>query len=149
MCHSKTLNNKLNKLHERGLRLVYDDRQSTYEELLNIGISVTIHHRNLQVLATELYKVHHGLACELMNKFFKKRNVTYNFRKNLTFETRNIKSVYYGSETTSFIGQKIWELLPSDIKVQKILTSSNQMLNLGSLKTVHAVCKGYTLQTYD
>ena len=93
MCHSRTLNNKLNKLHERALRLVYDDRQSTYEELLNIGKSVTIHHRNLQVPATELYKVNHGLAPELMNNIFKKRNLTYNFRKNLTFETRNIKSV--------------------------------------------------------
>ena len=70
ICHSKTLNNKLNKLHERALRLVYDDRQSTYEELLNIGKSVTIHHRNLQVLATELYKVHHGLTPELMNNIF-------------------------------------------------------------------------------
>ena len=37
MCHSRTLNNKINKLHERALRrLVYDDRQSTFEELLNI-----------------------------------------------------------------------------------------------------------------
>ena len=58
MCHSKTLNNKINKLHERALRLVSDDKQSTFEELLNIDKSVTIHHRNLQVLATELYKVH-------------------------------------------------------------------------------------------
>ena len=57
MCHSRTLNNKINKLHERALRLVYDDRQSTFEELLNIDKSVTIHHRNLQVLAAELYKV--------------------------------------------------------------------------------------------
>ena len=31
---------------------------------------LTIHHRNLQVLATELYKVHHGLAPELMNDIF-------------------------------------------------------------------------------
>ena len=116
MCHSRTLNNKINRLHERALRLVYDDRQSTFEELLNIDKSVTIHHRNLQVLATELYKVHHGLAPELMNDIFKKRNVTYNFRKNSTFETRNIKSVYYGSETISFLGPKIWELLPSNIK---------------------------------
>ena len=68
------------------------------------------------MLARELYKVHHGLAPELMNDIFKKRNVTYNFRKNSTFETRNIKSVYYGSETISFIGPKIWELLPSNIK---------------------------------
>ena len=36
--------------------------------------------------------------------------------KNSTFESRNIKSVYYGSETISFMGLKICELLPSDIK---------------------------------
>ena len=70
MCHSRILNNKINKLHERALRLVYDDRQSTFEELLNIDKSVTIHHRNLQVLATELYKVHHRLAPERLNNIF-------------------------------------------------------------------------------
>ena len=70
MCRSKTLNKKINKLHEKALRLVYDDRQSTFEELLNIDKSVTIRHRNVQVLATELYKVHPGLAPELMNDIF-------------------------------------------------------------------------------
>ena len=99
------------------------------------------------MFAIELYKVHDGLAPELMNDIFKKRNVTYNFRKNSTFETRNIKSVYYGSETISFPGPKISELLSSNIKFQKILISSNQILNFGSLKTVHAICAGYVLQT--
>ena len=80
MCHSRTLNNKINKLHEKALRLVYDDRQSTFEGLLNLHKPVTIHQRNLQVLATDLYKVHHGLAPKLMNDIFKKRNVKYNFR---------------------------------------------------------------------
>ena len=70
MCHGRTLNNKINKLYERALGLVYDDRQLTLKELLNIDKSVTIHHRNLQVLATELYKVHDGLAPELMNDIF-------------------------------------------------------------------------------
>ena len=81
MCHSRTLNSKTNKLHERALRLLYDDRQPTFEELLNIDKSVTIHHRNVQVLVTELYKVHHGLAPERMNNIFKKRSATYKFRK--------------------------------------------------------------------
>ena len=81
-----------------------------------------------------------------MRPFFKKRNVTYNFRNNSTFETINVTFVYYGSETISFMGPKIWELLPSNIKIQKILTSSNQILNLGSLKIGHAVCAGYILQ---
>ena len=115
MSHSRTLNSKINKLHEKALQLVYDDRQSTFEELLNINKSVTIYHRNLQVLATELNKVHHGLAPELVNDvFLKKKNLTHSFGKNSTFETRNIKSVYYGSETISFIG--LWEPLRSSIK---------------------------------
>ena len=72
VCHSRTFNNKINNLHERALRLVYDNMQSTFEMLLNIDKPVTIHHRNLQLLATELYKVHHGLPPELMNDILKK-----------------------------------------------------------------------------
>ena len=58
-CHSRALNNKINKLHERALQLVYDDWQSIFEELLNIDRLGSVHHNNLQVLATELYKVQH------------------------------------------------------------------------------------------
>ena len=73
MCYGTTFNSKINKLHQRTLRLVYDHRQSIFEELLNIDKSVTINHKNLQVLATELYKVHHRLAPELTKDIFKKR----------------------------------------------------------------------------
>ena len=68
MCHSRALSKKMNKLHERALQLVNEDRQSKFDELLNIDKSVTIDYRNLQVIATELYKVHHGLAPELINE---------------------------------------------------------------------------------
>ena len=68
------------------------------------------------MLVTELYEEHHGLVPELMNDNFRKRDVTYNFRNNSTFETRNIKYFYYGSDKISFLGPKIWELLPSNIK---------------------------------
>ena len=56
-----------------------------------------------------------------MNDIFKKRDAAYNFRNNSTFETRNTKSVYYGSERISFLGPKIWELLPSNIKDSECL----------------------------
>ena len=51
------MNNKINKLHEKALRLVYNYKQLTFEEGLNKDMSVTIPQRNLQVLATELYKI--------------------------------------------------------------------------------------------
>ena len=44
MFHSRTLNNKINKLHERALRLVYDDENLAYQELLELEDSMIIHH---------------------------------------------------------------------------------------------------------
>ena len=74
-----------------------------------------------------------------MNDIFKKRNVMYNFRKNSTYETRNVKSVYYGSETISFIGTKIWELLLSNIYDSENLNIFNS--NIKSWKPENCPCR--------
>ena len=47
MFHSRKLNNLINRIHERALRIVYKDHNSTFQELLNKDNSVSIHHRNL------------------------------------------------------------------------------------------------------
>ena len=57
MFYNRTLNKKINKLHEGALRLVYKDKNSTLQELLEKDNAVTIHQRNLQRLAIEMYKV--------------------------------------------------------------------------------------------
>ena len=49
MFHSRNLNNKINRIHERALRLVYQNNLS-FSELLEIDNSVTVHQNNLQVL---------------------------------------------------------------------------------------------------
>ena len=68
MCHSRTLNNKINYLHERALRIAYNDKVSTFQELLNQDKSVTIHIKNIQILATEIYKVKNGMAPAILNR---------------------------------------------------------------------------------
>ena len=52
---------KINRLHERCLRIIYCDKQSSFEELLEKDSSVSIHERNIQILATEMYKVSKGM----------------------------------------------------------------------------------------
>ena len=58
MFHSRRLINKINSIHERALRITYQDHISTFQELLNKDNSISIHHRNLQALATEMFKIH-------------------------------------------------------------------------------------------
>ena len=62
MFHSRALNKKIDSIHERTLRITYNDSESTFEELLNKDISVFIHHRNVLVLAIEMFKIKNNMA---------------------------------------------------------------------------------------
>ena len=121
MYHSRILNNKINKLHERALRLVYKNNTSSFHELPSIDNSYTIHHRNVQKLATEMYKVQNNLFPSFMKSIFPASTLQYNLRNESAFKTENIRTVRYGSETISFWGPKIWELIPNEIKNSKSL----------------------------
>ena len=70
MFHSRTLNNKINKLHERALRIVYKYPNLNFRELLDLDKSFSIHHRNLQKLATEMFTIKNGLAPILTQELF-------------------------------------------------------------------------------
>ena len=66
MFHSRELNNRINRIHERSLRLVYQDFESSFENLLKMDESFTIHERNIQSLCIELYKVAYGISPKIM-----------------------------------------------------------------------------------
>ena len=57
MNYYRTLNNKINRIHERSLQVVYNDKKVTFKELLDKGKAVIMHTRNLQMLLTEKFKV--------------------------------------------------------------------------------------------
>ena len=56
MLHRRTLNNRINNIHEKALRLTHKDKQSSLKQLLEKDHSVTVHHKNLQTLVTEIFK---------------------------------------------------------------------------------------------
>ena len=62
MFHSRRTNNKINKLHERALRIVYDDRVSILDQLLAMDKSFCIHHQNIWRLLIEIYKALHDIS---------------------------------------------------------------------------------------
>ena len=70
MCHSRSMNNKINRLHERSLRIVHSDKTSSFEKLLEKDGSVNIHARNLQTLATEMFNVYKNLSPSIIADLF-------------------------------------------------------------------------------
>ena len=123
MFHSRKLNNRINNIHERALRIVYRDYESTFQQLLKQNKSVSIHQRNLQILATEIFKTKNGLNSVIMEDVFKFKNLAYNFRNAETLNRSNLNSVKYGTETVTSLGAKIWKVLPKDYKVLTSLST--------------------------
>ena len=68
MFHSKKINNRINSIHELALRVVYRDYNAAFSELLSKDKSVTIQQRNLQLLATEIFKTKNELNPKLIGE---------------------------------------------------------------------------------
>ena len=117
MFHSRTINNRINYLHYRALRLICKDDCLSFNELLKKDGSVRIHHRNIHKLAIEMYKVKNNLSPIMMHVIFPDRN--YNgpdVRSQTDFELPRVNSVINGRETLRFMGPKLWNIIPDSIK---------------------------------
>ena len=107
MFHSRNLNNKINQIHERALRLAYQNNLS-FSELLDLDNSVPVHQKNLQVLVTEICKVKNGIASEIMKEIFELQNPSCNLRSSCNhFRCENIKTVHYGLPSVRYLDPKI------------------------------------------
>ena len=142
MFHSRTLNNRINKLHERCLRVVYRDFNSSFEQLLSKDNSFTIHERNIQNLAIELFKVKMGLAPKFMNEIFIVKESSRYPSKQI-FVTHNVRTVTYGINTLSHMGPKIWLLIPDEIKASCTCIFKRKIRKWKPVDCPFRLCKTY------
>ena len=103
MKHSITLNNHINGLRKRARSLIYSDVSRSFSEFLEKDKSETIHYRNLQTEAYEIFKV-----------IFPIKESNYSLRNSTAPQGRSIKYVMSGLETVSSLEPKTWDILPTD-----------------------------------
>ena len=101
-----------------------------------IDNSVSIHHRNLQVLATEIYKIKNKIAPEIMKDILHERTIIYNVRNNSGFITYNVNTMRYVVDTIHHLGPKICNLLPLSIKAAQDLNEFKNLINSWTPKHV-------------
>ena len=112
MLHSRKLNSRVNKLHERALRILYQDYASSFTELLEkVNNSTTIYDKDIQLLATELLKVKSELSDILWTESLWKMHSFIMKQKKTEFKKNNVKLVYKGIETWTVLRRRILEIV--------------------------------------
>ena len=113
---------RINNIHERTLRLIYpSDSKSTFKEPLDKIKTVSIHLKNLRVLATEIFKAKLNISPELLKELFSLNVRTNKFRNQSTLKRIKTNYVNFAGESLSSLAPKIWDLLPDSFKNEKSL----------------------------
>ena len=97
----------MNRIQERALRIVYKDYASTYAPLKK-GSSVSIHIRNLQVLATEIFMARNNLSPPIVQNIFRTTEPACSLLRDTIFESHRIQTQRHGIESVTYLGPNIW-----------------------------------------
>ena len=145
MFHSRKSKDRIKKIHGRALRLVYKDYSSSFDDLLAEDNSSKTHQGNLQKLAIEIFKVKKGVAPAIMNNIFEFNDNPYSLRNDTAyFKSRNVRTVRYGIETASFVGPRIWNSIPLEIKESTSLQIFKSKIKSWTPKNCPCkLCKNY------
>ena len=143
MCCNRSLNNEIDLLHERSLRVVYSNK-TYFSELLEKDGSVSIYYQNIRQLAIEMLKVSKGFCPEIVKGLFQFRyDILYNLRQRSQFHIPPARTVFSGTESIKYLGPKIWELIPDEIKELESLWEFKRAIKLEThilpLQTMQAI----------
>lgn len=109
--------NKINCLHQRFVSIIYNGKISTFKQVLEKDSSVSIHTRNLWFLAVEIFKVVKGFVPKRFSDLFSSNEQkNFSFLKNPFLKKSRSTTVRNGFESISYLGSKIWEIMPQEIQ---------------------------------
>ena len=98
----QAMNDRVNNVHKRALRVLLNDYTSSFEELLHRIEEVTIHDKNLQKLMLEEYRCMTSGNPSFLWEFFNKKVLPYSLRINSLLQHPNTRTKKYGNELISF-----------------------------------------------
>ena len=132
---------KMQKIHHKTLKVIYQSNK-TYEELLELSETVSIHQRHLRFLVTEVHKSTSYLNPKFMCSFFTHKEIPYNLRKGQVLSLPPARSTYYGTNSVHFRGSLIWNNLPSYIKSSRsVCEFKNNIKNFRNIDCGCLICR--------
>ena len=106
---SRKSNSKINRLHERSLRIVYNIYSSSLHDLLSRDHSMPAHYQNIHHLANEIYKVANNLSLGDFEELFA-------FKDQFSIFVPSVNTEVYEKSTLKYFGAVLWNSIPDCIK---------------------------------
>ena len=123
----KLPNQEIENIHRKALKLVSNNTNATYEELLLENGSISIHKRNLQLLMIEIYSCYNKMNPSFLWGLIEPKNMSdRSLRSNFLLNLPKTKTESFGIRSISFRGSILWNYLPDYIKSSP---------NIGTFKT--------------
>ena len=113
---NKKLNNQINKVHKRTLRLLYETGGANFEDLLLKDNSWNVHENNIHTLFTEIYKSINNLSPAIMKDFFDLKNTLYDLRNKQLLKLPETSTSRYGTQVLCYKGSLLWNMVPNKFK---------------------------------
>ena len=83
---------------------------------------MTVHHKNVQVLVTQTFKVKNSLASDIIKDGFELKELLHNLRSESNqFTSRIVKTTDYGLSSIKYLASQIWELVQESVRKCKTL----------------------------
>ena len=116
---NKKLKDKIERTVYRGLKLVFNDYKSTYDELLKRANMDSLELQRQKAIITEMYKCLKGIGPEYLRDVF---NFRSNGRRGPIFDEPRVRTAKFGTHSLRAYGPKLWNRLHIDIRTAENLT---------------------------
>ena len=121
MFYLSTFKQCIKQIHERALRLIYNDYELPFDRISEDNKQKSIDQKNTESLTIDIYKFQAGLIPPIMSDLFVTRENNYNLRNFQELESSVRRTVKFGTETISYRGPQIWNLIPERLRTLETL----------------------------
>ena len=119
----KTSNREINRIHKHALRILFNDYEASFEELLQRNNEHTVHTKNLHKLMTEVYKSSTRQNPAFMLDLFIRKEATYDLRVKDLLQLPTARTVLNGLNSIVLRGSILWNAISNEVKSSQSIAS--------------------------
>ena len=144
MFHTREFEKRINNVHKKALRILYNQPEMELNELLELDRGITNHMHNIHLLVIEMFKAKNKIGPSLLSDIFSPSDYTGpNLRSSKFFKRTKIVSSKFGLNSLRDLGIKLWNLLPKKIQDLELLGEFKKAIATWKPKCPCQLCRTY------